>query len=163
MIYCWLCWVIVAPWTSLWLWGPGATLELCCLGFSLWWLLIAEHGLQSSGSRSCSVRAQWLPPPASRAQVQQLWHMGLVAPWHVESSQIRDWTYACCIGRWILYHWANQENPSWVLLKAGVLKILLHRSICLHFSLFLMDRFCCFAFRLPALLHFHIISSLSFT
>ena len=28
----------------------------------------------------------------SRAQAQQLWHMGLVAPQHVESSQTRDRT-----------------------------------------------------------------------
>ena len=37
------------------------------MGFSLRWLLL----LQSAGSK---------------AQAQQLWHMGLLAPWHVESS-----------------------------------------------------------------------------
>ena len=30
---------------------------------------------------------------------QQLWHIGLVAPWYVESSQTRDWTCVPCIGR----------------------------------------------------------------
>ena len=40
---------------------------------------------------------------------QQLQHMGLVALWHVGSSQIRDWTHVPCIGRWILNHWTTRE------------------------------------------------------
>ena len=36
-------------------------------------------------------------------ELQQLWHTGLVALWHVESSWIRDRTPVSCIGRWILY------------------------------------------------------------
>ena len=40
--------------------------------------VVAAHGL-----RSCS-RA------GSRVQVQELWLLGLVALWHVESSQTRD-------------------------------------------------------------------------
>ena len=44
-----------------------------CAGFSLQWLLL----LQSRGSRA--PRLQWLWLPGSRAQVQQLWCMGLVA------------------------------------------------------------------------------------
>ena len=38
-----------------------------------------------------------------------MWCMGLVAPWHVESSWTRDWTHASCIGRQILIHWATRE------------------------------------------------------
>ena len=35
--------------------------------------------------------------------------MGLVAPWHVESSQTRGRTYVPCIGRQILNHWTTRE------------------------------------------------------
>ena len=41
---------------------------------------------------------------SSRAQVQQLWCVGLVALWHVESSQTRGGTRVACFGKWILYH-----------------------------------------------------------
>ena len=40
-----------------------------------------------------------------------MWHTGLVAPWRVGSSQIRDRTDVSCIGRWILYPWATREAP----------------------------------------------------
>ena len=38
--------------------------------------------------------------------------MGLVAPWHVESSQIRDRTRVPCIGRQIPIHCAIREVPQ---------------------------------------------------
>ena len=38
--------------------------------------------------------------------------MGLVAPWHVGSFQIRDRTRVSCVGRQILYHWATREAPQ---------------------------------------------------
>ena len=69
--------------------------SLQCSGFSLRCLLL----LRSTGSRSCGSHSQ------------QLWHMGLVAPQHVESSWIRDWTRVSCIRRRILYHWATREAP----------------------------------------------------
>ena len=34
---------------------------------------------------------------------------GLVAPWHVESSQTRDQAHVSYIGRWILIHWTTRE------------------------------------------------------
>ena len=34
----------------------------------------------------------------------QLWLAGLVAPWHVRSSQTRDRTCVPCIGRWVPIH-----------------------------------------------------------
>ena len=40
---------------------------------------VAEHGLQGAGA-------------------QLLWHMGLRAPWHVQSSQTRDRTCVPCVG-----------------------------------------------------------------
>ena len=33
----------------------------------------------------------------------------LVALWHVESSQTRDWTRVPCLGRQILNHWTTRE------------------------------------------------------
>ena len=43
------------------------------------------------------------------AQAQQLWLTGLVAPWHVRSSQTRARTHVPCIGRQILNHCATRE------------------------------------------------------
>ena len=37
-------------------------------------------------------------------QAQYLWHTGLVDPWPVRSSRIRDGTRGSCIGRQILNH-----------------------------------------------------------
>ena len=46
---------------------------------------------------------------APDAQAQQLWFTGLVAPWHVGSSQTRTRTRVPCIGRQILNHCATRE------------------------------------------------------
>ena len=45
------------------------------------------------------------------AQVQQLQLTGLVAPWHVGSSQTREQTRVPCIGRQILNHQTTRETP----------------------------------------------------
>ena len=58
--------------------------------------------------------------PGSRAQVQLLWRMGLVALGHVESSWIRDQTRVSCIDRQILYHWATREVPSLSLINNNI-------------------------------------------
>ena len=99
---------------------------LCSLGFSL---VVASGGCSScstlashrggfscvarplghGGFSSCGTWVQSLWFPSSRAQAQELWCTGLVAPWHVGSSWIRDQTLVSCIGRWILYHWATRE------------------------------------------------------
>ena len=47
--------------------------------------------------------------------LQQLWLMGLVAMWHVESSQPKDRTQVPCIGRCILNHWTTREVPHLTL------------------------------------------------
>ena len=52
---------------------------------------------------------------APDAQAQQLWLTGLVAPWHVGSSQIRARTCVPCIGRQILNHCATREAPNDIL------------------------------------------------
>ena len=61
LICFWLCWVFVAAQAFLQLRWAGATPQLRCTGFSLWWLLL----LQSTGSGDCGL--------------QQLQHMGPVA------------------------------------------------------------------------------------
>ena len=71
-----------------------------CSGFSCCQAQTVGH----TGFSSCGMWAQQLWFPGSRAQAQQLRCMGLVAPWHVGSSQIRDQTCVSCIGKWILYH-----------------------------------------------------------
>ena len=45
----------------------------------------------------------------SRAQPLKLWHTGIVAPRHVESSQSRDRICVPHIDRWILGHWTARE------------------------------------------------------
>ena len=40
-------------------------------------------------------------------------HMGLVAPWHVKSSQTRDQTCTPCFGRQIFNHWVTRKVPEW--------------------------------------------------
>ena len=76
----------------------------CCAGFSLvaesgGYSLAAVQGLLPAvtslvaecGLQACGLQCLWLP--GSRVWAQQLWHMGLVAPQHVGSSWIRDWSY----------------------------------------------------------------------
>ena len=66
--------------------------------------LVAEHRLQAHG-------LQQLWHVGSRAQTQQSWRTGLVAPRHVGSSRTRARTCVPCIGRWILNHCATREVP----------------------------------------------------
>ena len=70
---------------------------------------LAEHTLQGTWAQS------WLTL-GSRALAQELWSMGLVAPWHVGSSQIRDQTCVPCIARQILNHWTIREAPPYSFL-----------------------------------------------
>ena len=75
--------------------------------------LVAEHtGSRCAGFSSCGTRAQQLWLVDSRAQAQQLWHMGLVVPRHVGSSQTRAQTCVPCTGRWILNHCITREVPA---------------------------------------------------
>ena len=52
--------------------------------------LVAERGLQG-------------------AWAQYLWHVGLVALWHVGSSWTRDRTHVPCIGRQIRNPWTTYK------------------------------------------------------
>ena len=100
-MYFWLRWVFVAVQGLSLVAASGVDSLLWCAGFSLWWLLLLQSmGSRGAGFSSCGTWAQ------------QLWHMGLVAPRHVGSSQTRDWTCVPCIGRWILNHCATGEVPN---------------------------------------------------
>ena len=89
----------------LWFWYKRAALNCGALA-SLWWLLLlGSTGIRRVGFSSCSV---WVGSTAHR--LQSLWCRGVVADWHVESSQTRDRTRVPSIGRWILNH-CTPRNP----------------------------------------------------
>ena len=90
--------------------GSGAYISLWCTGFSLQWLLLLwSTGSRHMGFSSCGTQAQYLWLKGSRAQAQYWWCTGLVALWHVGSSQPRAWTHVPCIGWWILNHCTTRE------------------------------------------------------
>ena len=60
-------------------------------------LLVAE--LRLEGMWASEVGA-----PGPGAPALSLWHSGLIAAWHVGSSQTRGLTQLSCTGSWILYH-----------------------------------------------------------
>ena len=97
-IYLWLHWVFVAACRLSLVVASWGYSSLWCAGFSLRWLLL----LQSVGSRYAGISScgMW---------AQELWHTGLVAPWHAGSSRTRARTRVPYIGRWILNHWATRE------------------------------------------------------
>ena len=92
----------------------------CCAGF---FSFCRDQGLLSS----CDARASHCGFSCCRTEgcagfsscsswawehkAEQLQCMEFVAPWHVECSQIRDWTRVFCIVKWILHHWATREAP----------------------------------------------------
>ena len=85
LFFFWLCWVLVAAHGLSLVVVIGDYSSLQCVGFSLWWLLLLwNRGSRHVGFSSCGTRAQQLWPAGSRAWAQQLWHTGLVAPWHVD-------------------------------------------------------------------------------
>ena len=112
----------------------------CCAGFCLVSAsrgcslvalcgLLIQGGFSCCGSRalgrtgfsSCGMRA-------SSCGSQALEHglnscggcMGLVGPWYVGSSWVRDWTHVPCIGRLILYQLVTREAPKWASFKKNL-------------------------------------------
>ena len=77
-----------------------------CSGFSC-------CGTWGLGVKACGL--QKLQLPDSRAQVQQLWHMGFAVLRHMGYSWIKDGTCVSCIGRLILNQWTTREVPNWAL------------------------------------------------
>ena len=76
------------------------------------WSTGSRHTAFSSCSAGLSSCIFWAP----ERKAQKLWYAGLVAPWHVGSSQIRDRTLVSCIGRQILQHWATRQAQNLYLL-----------------------------------------------
>ena len=90
----------------------------CCLRSSLVSVLglsaagapLVEHWLQRAQAVAAAARglSSWgLHTPELRLLL--FWHMGLVAPLPVDTSQTRDQTRVLCIGRWILIHYTTRE------------------------------------------------------
>ena len=103
----WLCRVFDAWFRLSLIAARGDYSSLRFSGFSSWWLLLRQStGSRRAGFSGCCMWAQYL------------WCKGLVAPWHVESSQTRDWTHVPWIGRRIPIHCATKEvcdGISWVI------------------------------------------------
>ena len=89
----------------------------CCTQTSHcgWLLFLWSTDSRSIGLSSCTTWTQnlWLMSigqqlwlTSSRALTHQLWHMNLVALWHVESFWMRDQTHVPCIVRQLLIHCA---------------------------------------------------------
>ena len=117
--------------------------SLLCAGFSLRWLLL----LRSTGSRcvgfsSCGSWAQQLWLAGSRAQAQQLWRTGLVAPRHVGSSRTRAQTHVPCIGRQILNQCATREALFFFKKKIHFSYIFLKKYLFLLFFLAVLGLSC---------------------
>ena len=114
-----------------------AVLHLCfCMGFSLAAVsrgyspaavhrlltadpsLVARHGLSGTW-------AQDLRLPGSRAQAQQLWCTGLLLHivWDLPGPGIKPMSLSC-IGRQILYYWANREDLKWFLDKRDFITLM---------------------------------------
>ena len=62
----------------------------------------------------------------SRAQAQQLWRTGLVAPRHVGSSRTRARTRVPCIGRRILNHCTTRGSPALPLNTLYIMSCVAH-------------------------------------
>ena len=80
-----------------------------CTGFSLQWLLLWNTGSRHMGFSSCGMWA-----------LLRVWHTGLVALWHVESSPTRDQNGVPCIAR---QFWTT-ETPG----KTGNIWFWCHRA-----------------------------------
>ena len=89
--------------------------SLRCAGLSLRWpLLLRSMGPRCAGLSSCGLLAlerhlsSWWHT-GSRAQAQQSWPSGLVAPRHVGSSPTRARTHVPCTGRQTPNHCTTRE------------------------------------------------------
>ena len=71
--------------------------------------LVVEHGLQEHRLQQLWHTGSVVVACGSRAQAQQLWRTGLLAPRHVGSSLTRARTRVPCTGRRILNHRATRE------------------------------------------------------
>ena len=86
------------------------------------WFLGQEDPLEKEMTTHSSILAgkiPWTEEPGGWQSIgwQRVRHdwarTGLVAPWHVGSSWIRDGTCVSCTGRWILYNWVTGEDSTY--------------------------------------------------
>ena len=110
LIFFWLCWVFVAVRGLSLVVASGGHSSLRCPGFTAVASLVVEHGLQA-----CRLQELW--PAGSRAQVQQLWRTGPVAPRHVGSSWTRARTRVPCIGRQTPNRCTTREALQYLLIQ----------------------------------------------
>ena len=90
---------------------------LRCTGLSLRWLLyLRSTGSRHAGFSSCGTWVQELWLAGSRAQAQQLWRTGFIAPRHVGSSRTRARTRVPCIRRRTPNHCTTRECQGCVFL-----------------------------------------------
>ena len=106
-----------------------------CQGFLRLWQAGAtlHRGERVSHYRGLSCCGAQAPD----AQAQQSWLTGLVAPWHVGSSQTRARTRVPCISRQILNHCATRE----ALFKNSLYQFSMYDIFCKYFSLILLFAF----------------------
>ena len=103
-------------------WAFSSCSERGLLFVALSRLLIAVASLccraQALGTQAAVVVARGLSSCGSRAlECRLMWHTGLVALWHVGSSQTRARTPVLCIGGRILNHCATREVSKVILKK----------------------------------------------
>ena len=80
----------------------------------------SSHRVQAaycSGSSRCrdrlrSVQASVAAAPGLSSTGSVGVQCELRCPWHVGSSQTKDWTHGSCTGRQVLYHWATRDAPN---------------------------------------------------
>ena len=112
-----------------WSYSVNAEFILLLYCFLLCWVFVAVCRLSLVAVPGhLIVVASLLWHADSRAHdLQQLWHTGLVALWHVEYFQTRDWNHVPCIGRQIPSSWTTREVLNVVLSHLFVL--LLHQHL----------------------------------
>ena len=95
-----------------------------------------HHGARASHCRGLSRCGAQAPD----AQAQELWLTGLVAAWHMGSSQTRARTRVPCIGRQILNHCATWEaRKLFFLISHSNCSLLLYRHT-INFCILIMHR-----------------------
>ena len=107
-IYVWLCWVSVAM--------EGLFLVAVSRGHSL----VAVLGLLTAGASFAAEHR------LSARGLLQLWHTGLLALRHVESSQTRDWTRVPCVVRQISNNWTTKGSLYLLLIRRGAMIVWWH-------------------------------------
>ena len=73
--------------------------------------------LESTGSRHMASVAAACRLQSTGLEIK--WCVGLVAPWHVGSSQTRDRTGVHCLARQSLNHWTTREAHTSILTSGG--------------------------------------------